>query len=98
VKNAEFWSLNPLKLEPYIRAHEIREKRSMEKINFGGWIAGVYVTYALGCAFSQNSQYPERPFDLFKENLSSEERSKQEAAVFAAYADEFNRRFKKEEK
>lgn len=98
VKNAEFWNLNPLKLEPYIRAHEIREKRRLEEINFEGWIVGVYITYALGCAFSQNSQYPEKPFDLFGESLSSEERGRQEAAVFAAYADEFNRRFKKEEK
>lgn len=98
LKNGEFWKLNPLKLEPYVRAHEIREKRRLEEINFGGWIAGVYVTYALGCAFSQNSRYPEKPFDLFEEGPPSEERSRQEANLFAAYADEFNRRFKKEEK
>lgn len=98
IGSVEFWTLNPSKLEPYIRAHEIRDKRRLEEINFEGWLTGIYVTYSLGCAFSQNSRYPQEPFVLFGDKVSPEERSVQEAAIFAAYAEEFNRRLKKEEK
>ena len=70
----------------------------MEEINFQCWRTGIYFTHALACAFSQNSSYPEAPFELFPEKISEEERSRRDAELFSAYVSEYNSQIKKEEK
>lgn len=96
ISKEAFYSLTPAEIEPYARAHEIKEKKRLEEINFLGWLAGIYVTHALGCAFSQNGQYPAEPFGLFGDQIDQQERSRREAAIFEEYAGEFNRRFKRQ--
>ena len=49
-------------------------------------------------ALSQNSSYPEAPFELFPEKISEEERSRRDAELFSAYVSEYNSQIKKEEK
>ena len=66
--------------------------------NFQCWMTGIYFTHALACAFSQNSSYPEAPFELFPEKISEEERSRRDAELFSAYVSEYNSQIKKEEK
>ena len=91
-----FWNLDPMKIEPYIRAREIKDKRKVEEANFQGWITGIYITHALSCVLSQTHRYPEKPIELFGDDLSEDERMNQEATIFAAYAEEYNRRLRKE--
>lgn len=98
VKAEELGSLTPAGLAPYIKAHQLGQKARLEEINFQCWMTGIYFTHALGCAFSQNSQYPDAPFPLFSEEISQEERNRRDAELFSAYACEFNSQMNKEEK
>lgn len=93
----QFFKLTPVKLTPYIKAHEIRQRAQLEQVNFQSWMMGVYFTHAMGTAFSESNSYPDAPFELFPEEIPIEERRRREADVFAAYVCEYNTQLKKEE-
>ena len=94
----DFWYMNPVRLVPYIKADQIRQKRELEQVNFQCWMMGVYFTHSLGCAFSESNSYPDAPFDLFPEQISCEEQSRRSAQIFEAYVREYNLQLKKEER
>ena len=54
-----FWKLNPHKLEPFLKAREIKMKRKNEEM----WLQGMYIFNA---AKAQN--YLEEPIKLFEDS------------------------------
>lgn len=96
VSEKEFWELGPRGLEPYIKAYQLREKQRLEHANVQGWLIGIYVTHAIGCMLSEGASYPDKPIDIFGNEVSDEERLRMEAEMFAAYAAEYNRQMRKE--
>ena len=96
IRPEEFWKMGPKELEPYLKAHKLREKQKIEQVNFQGWLTGLYVSHAIGSVLSEISKYPEKPIDLFGDEISEEERLRMDAELFAAYADEYNKQMKKE--
>lgn len=96
IRPEEFWKMGPKELEPYLKAHKLREKQKIEQANFQGWLMGIYVSHAIGSVLSEISKYPEKPIDLFGDEISEEERLRMDAELFAAYADEYNKQMKKE--
>lgn len=44
------------------------------KVNFTAWLQGAYIQSAVASVLSKNVQYPNKPFDLFSDELSSEQR------------------------
>lgn len=67
-----FWTLNPHKLKPYIKANELREERKREEMNVMAYVQGIYVRDALLCTVGnmfkskgKPYEYPEEPHELF---------------------------------
>ena len=92
----EFWNMCPKGLDPYIKAHQLSEKQILERANIQGWLIGIYVTHAIGCMLSEGTSYLDKPIDIFKNEVSDEERLRMEAEIFATYAAEYNRQMRKE--
>ena len=62
----------------YSKAYELCQKDRVEewkmKVNFTAWLQGAYIQSAVASALSKNVQYPAKPFDLFSDELSNEQR------------------------
>lgn len=81
--------MNPRKLQPFIKADEIRMKRKNHEL----WLQGRYfyeaVSVAISGAMSRNnrSKYPDKPYEM---NLNNEENKQQNIdqakAMFMAFA------------
>ena len=44
------------------------------KVNFTAWINGVYIQSAVASVLSKNAHFPKKPFDLFSNEISEEQR------------------------
>ena len=98
VTEKEFPLMCPSSLAPYLKSHELKQREKLEELNLQSWLTGIYVGHAIACAFSENCTYPDKPFDLYAKSESTELQSRREAEIFAAYANEYNRSMRKEEK
>lgn len=62
----------------YSKAYELCQKDRVEKwkmkVNFTAWLQGAYIQSAVASALSKNVQYPAKPFELFSDELSGEQR------------------------
>lgn len=88
-----FWSLNPKKLRPFVKAYENTLKQRTLQSNYAAWISGIYATYAIASAMSEHTEYPEKPLALYENEHDIAERKAQESQMFSAYAAMFNRSF-----
>ena len=74
----EFWYEEPSLLKSYSKAHELRQKDSIDewkmKVNFTSWLQGAYMKSAIASALSKDAHYPNKPFDLFSDEISEEQR------------------------
>ena len=67
-----FWKLNPHKLEPFLRAREIKMKRKNEEM----WLQGMYIFNAVSVALANGfrkkgakvQNYLEEPIKLFEDS------------------------------
>lgn len=86
-----FWELNPKKLEVFVKAFKQNVDYEMEKFkakaNFSAWLSGFYVYRAISANFVKNVTYFEKPISL-------EEKTNQ-AALFEAWAVNYNQKFKR---
>ena len=74
-----FWKLNPKKLEPFAKKHELETKARRERDNLMAWMIGIYHQEALAAGFGKSHKYPDKPHDFF-------EKPKNELELFAEYA------------
>lgn len=84
ISEKEFWHMNPRRIKPYIKAHELKKKERDEDM----WFMGHYVLSAVSVAIDRcingkkaTSEYIKRP--LFSEimeecNMTQEEIDKRE--------------------
>ena len=56
-----FWTLNPVKLEPWRKKRELEAIEQSEIIDFFSWRIGYYTTQAMGVWWGKNISYPEKP-------------------------------------
>lgn len=91
-----FWRLNPRKLKPFVAAYKEEQKEQAERTNYAAWLSGVYVTHAIAASLGENTRYPEKPINLFESEEDLESRKEQEAQLFSAYVDMFNKNFEAE--
>lgn len=74
----EFWYEDPAILTAYAKAYELRLKEKTDewkmKVNFTAWLQGAYIQSAVASALSKNVQYPTKPFDLFSDETTDEQR------------------------
>jgi hypothetical protein len=80
-----FPSLNPKMIEPFMKAHNMKEEEEYKQINYTAWLNGMYVASAISACFSKNSKYPEKPYEAKKE-----EENWTHAERFGAWAIAFN--------
>ena len=66
-------------------------------MNTQAWLAGIYVAHAVGANLSSKSKYPEQPID-FNGTSTKKTDTELKAAQFGAFAEAFNKRFKKDVK
>lgn len=45
------------------------------KVNFTSWLQGAYIQLAIASSLSKNSNYPQKPFELFNEEISEQQRA-----------------------
>lgn len=90
VRLDDFWELNPRKLQPFLKADELRMQRKNQEL----WLQGRYfyeaMVVALNGALSKNSsgKYPEKPYDMnFHEEQSREENIEKAKAMFMQFAE-----------
>lgn len=62
----------------YAKSYELRLKEKTDewkmKVNFTAWLQGAYIQSAVASALSKNVQYPAKPFELFSEETSEEQK------------------------
>lgn len=62
----------------YAKVYELKIKEKNDewkmKVNLTAWLQGAYIQLAVASALSKNVQYPAKPFDLFSDKLSGEQR------------------------
>lgn len=77
----EFWYEDPWILDAYAKAYELSLKDKVEewkmKINFTAWLQGAYIQSAVASVLSKDAHYPKKPFELFSEEISEEQRQKE---------------------
>ena len=44
------------------------------KVNFTSWLQGAYIKASIASALSKGAHYPNKPFDLFSDEISGEQR------------------------
>lgn len=72
VSESQFWSMNPRRLAPYVRADELR----LERQNRVAWLCGAYVRDAIASCLCRGATYPDQPVRV----TPMSEREKEEAA------------------
>lgn len=87
-----FWELNPKKLEVFVKAFKQKAEYESNKFkaeaNFSAWLSGFYVCKAISANFAKNTVYFEKPISLEKEEIN-------QAALFEAWAVNYNQKFKR---
>ena len=89
-----FWSLNPRKLQPFVKSFEMKQKIKTEYINYQTWLQGIYFGRALVASLDKNQEYFKEPinFQKIKEQKSQEELL---AMKFEAWSIAFKKKKKK---
>jgi len=89
-----FWSLNPRKLQAFVKSFKMKQKIKAEYINYQTWLQGIYFGRALVATLDKNQEYFEEPigFQKIKEQKSQEELM---AMKFEAWAIAFNQSLEK---
>ena len=89
-----FWSLNPRKLQAFVKSFKMKQKIKTEYINFQTWLQGIYFGKALVASLDKNQEYFEEPIDFqkIKEQKSQEELM---AMRFEAWSIAFNQSLEK---
>lgn len=90
-----FWTLNPTKIKPYVKADEMKREHERELLNITAFVNGIYVRDALFCTvgnmFSKKKfEYPSEPYDLWNKTkkvedveLTEEDKIRQTEQLFA---------------
>lgn len=95
-----FWTLNPRKLQPFIKSFEMKQKINIETINYQTWLQGIYFGRAVVATLDKNVEYFDKPidFDKYSNENVSEEKTKEEimATKFEVLSIMFNRSLEKE--
>jgi len=86
-----FWTLNPQKLKPFIKAYELENQQWSEKVNITAWLNGFYITRAIAAVLSEDNPYFETPLDITGE--TKRDGMFQDSEIFNAYAAVFNKEF-----
>lgn len=73
-----FFTLNPKKLKPFVKARELNIKFESDRIHYEAWLNGLYVRLATASILSKGAKYPENPPSL-SENHSDGQLSKEQA-------------------
>lgn len=73
-----FWTLNPNRLKPYVKANEKREERKMNDYDTISWLIGQYCCEAVSVAIANNfgkkkMEYAKMPYSM-KKSEESEDR------------------------
>ncbi len=55
---AEFWSSNPTKMQPYIEAYKERQLITDSE----SWTLGLYIKSAIASALDKRNKYPDKPY------------------------------------
>ena len=70
---AEFYSLNPKKMERYLPFMSERLRQSKRDISEIGWTNGRYVAQAIGASMSKSGRYPNEPIDFYGVQMIEDE-------------------------
>jgi len=93
----EFWHSNPRKMKPHVEAFNMAKKQKAEEQNSYNYMLGRYFVDALLCTVgnmlggkgSKKFEYPEEPYQLFKEEpkeITKEEAMEDAMSFFNALA------------
>jgi len=63
-----FWTLNPAKLDPWRRKHELEAEQQADIIDFLAWRIGLYDTQAMGVWWGHGNTYPQEPLGREKDD------------------------------
>lgn len=72
-----FKHLNPTKLKPFGKAHDISFDRRMQETEMLAYMNGIYVARSIGCTLGK-AKYPEKPLGLFKTEKQDKELTEDE--------------------
>lgn len=99
VSEDKFWDSTPKDLEPYLEAHNLRERR----IDTHMWQMGIYVMNAVGAAIDRNlhgrksrAEYLEKPMLMLSED-KKKEAEMTDAEKFGMWVAAFNKQKKHDE-
>lgn len=89
-----FWSLNPRKIQAFVKSFKMKQKIKAEYINYQTWLQGIYFGRALVATLDKNQEYFEEPigFQKIKKQKSQEELM---AMKFEAWSIAFNQSLEK---
>lgn len=89
-----FWTLNPAKIKPFIRAFELKEKTKVQNIDSLAWLIGSYVTHSICTAFGDGKvKYPEKPMGIANDETPDEEQArieKESKEFMKNFSEKFN--------
>lgn len=60
----DFWSLNPRRLESFLKGYRQRLELQTKIDNHNAWLHGQYVACAVASCFSKKAKYPKKPFEI----------------------------------
>ena len=88
----DFWSLNPRRLEAFVKAYRQRMELQAKLDNQNAWLHGQYVAYAVAACLSKKAKYPKQPFAFAGED-SQRERMERIKANMMSFAIRHNAAF-----
>lgn len=89
-----FWSLNPRKLQPFVKSFEMKQKIETEYINFQTWLQGIYFGRALVASLDKKQEYFNEPIN-FEKNKKRKSQEELMAMKFEAWSIAFNQSLEK---
>ncbi len=91
-----FWQLNPRRLQPFLKAHELKEESKLNEMNIKAWLNGAYFRYAIASTFGKE-RYPTKVIDLTgdQQEKKDEETKVDTIGKFGLLAITFNNAFEK---
>ena len=88
IPESEFWKMTPRMLNRRLPYFEQMQKHKRQSMYNTAWLNGQYVNMAVVASLSKNYEYPEKPPELYPEDMPEEVKKKE---IVQNAADEFRR-------
>ena len=89
-----FWTLNPTKIKPFIRAFNLKQEREQLQLDTLAWNIGGYVISVVNAVLSGGKEtYPQKPRSI-ENSLTDDEKQQILEEESKKYMEEFAQKFK----